>query len=104
MYELLDGPTAPDAVFAFSDELALGALHTAHQRGLRVPEDIAIVGFDDIEDGRYSNPPLTTISPDKQQIAERSLQCLADRIYSPDNTVPPQELTVPHRLVARSTT
>ncbi|AWL84626.1 LacI family DNA-binding transcriptional regulator [Streptomyces globisporus] len=104
MDELLDGPASPDAVFAFSDELALGALHTAHQRGLRVPEDIAIVGFDDIEDGRYSNPPLTTVSPDKQQIAERSLQCLADRIYSPANTTPPQEITVPHRLVARSTT
>lgn len=103
MTELLDGPTAPDAVFAFSDELALGALHVAHERGLRVPEDIAIVGFDDIEDGRYSHPPLTTIAPDKQQIAERSLQCLADRIYSPSNDVPPQELTVPHRLVRRGT-
>ncbi|MGD6741148.1 LacI family DNA-binding transcriptional regulator [Streptomyces sp. BH106] len=103
MAELLDGSAAPDAVFAFSDELALGALHVAHERGLRVPEDIAIVGFDDIEDGRYSHPPLTTIAPDKQQIAERSLQCLADRIYSPSNDVPPQELTVPHRLVRRGT-
>jgi DNA-binding LacI/PurR family transcriptional regulator len=103
MTGLLEGPATPDAVFAFNDELALGALHTAHQRGLRVPEDIAIVGFDDIEDGRYSNPPLTTISPAKQQIAERSLQCLADRIYSPGNTVPPQELIVPYRLVVRGT-
>ncbi|GAA2294917.1 LacI family transcriptional regulator [Streptomyces kunmingensis] len=103
MAELIDGPVAPDAVFAFSDELALGALHVAHERGLRVPEDLAIVGFDDIEDGRYSHPPLTTIAPDKQQIAERSLQCLADRIYSPGNDVPPQELFVPHRLVKRGT-
>ncbi|WP_097866753.1 LacI family DNA-binding transcriptional regulator [Streptomyces sp. rh34] len=104
MAELLDMPDAPDAVFAFSDELALGALHTARQRGLRVPEDIAIIGFDDIEDGRYSNPPLTTVSPDKRQIAERALQCLADRIYSPGNTVPPQELTISHRLIRRGTT
>ncbi|WP_299527275.1 LacI family DNA-binding transcriptional regulator [uncultured Streptomyces sp.] len=103
MAELLDGPVVPDAVFAFSDELALGALHVAHERGVRVPEDIAIVGFDDIEDGRYSHPPLTTVAPDKRQIAERSLQCLADRIYSPGNTVPPQDLTVPHRLVLRGT-
>ncbi|MEU6394596.1 LacI family DNA-binding transcriptional regulator [Streptomyces sp. NPDC046939] len=103
MTELLDGGTAPDAVFAFSDELALGALHVAHERGLRVPEDVAIVGFDDIEDGRYSHPPLTTIAPDKRQIAERSLQCLADRIYSPGNDVPPQELIVPHRLIGRGT-
>lgn len=104
MAELLDGPAAPDAVFAFSDELALGALHIAHSRGLRVPEDIAIVGFDDIEDGRYSEPPLTTIAPDKRQISEQSLQCLADRIYSPTNAVPPQELIVRHRLVVRGTT
>ncbi|MET9494156.1 LacI family DNA-binding transcriptional regulator [Streptomyces sp. NPDC006552] len=103
MAALLDAPEPPDAVFAFSDELALGALHVAHERGLRVPEDLAIVGFDDIEDGRYSHPPLTTIAPDKRQIAERSLQCLADRIYSPGNAVPPQELVVPHRLVTRGT-
>ncbi|MEV8313572.1 substrate-binding domain-containing protein [Streptomyces sp. NPDC059900] len=83
MDELLDGQAAPDAVFAFSDELAQGALHVAHERGLRVPEDLAVVGFDDIEDSRYRYPALTTIAPDKQQIAERSLQCLADGICSP---------------------
>ncbi|MFI1227585.1 MULTISPECIES: LacI family DNA-binding transcriptional regulator [unclassified Streptomyces] len=103
MTALLDGPVPPDAVFAFSDELALGALHVAHERNLRVPEDIAIIGFDDIEDGAYSHPPLTTIAPDKRQIAERSLQCLADRIYSPGNTVPPYDLVVPHRLIRRGT-
>ncbi|RII20483.1 Ribose operon repressor [Streptomyces sp. YIM 130001] len=102
MAELLDSGSVPDAVFAFSDELALGALHTAHTRGLRVPDDMAVVGFDDIEDGHYSNPALTTVSPDKQQIAERSLQCLADRIYSPGTAVPPQDLVVPHRLVRRA--
>lgn len=103
MAALLDAPEPPDAVFAFSDELALGALHVAHERGVRVPGELAIVGIDDIEDGRYSHPPLTTIAPDKHQIAQRSLQCLADRIHSPGNTVPPQELTVPHRLVRRGT-
>lgn len=104
MAELLDGDTVPDAVFAFTDELALGALHMAHERGVRVPEDLAIVGFDDIEDGRFSHPTLTTVSPDKRQIAERALQCLADRIYSPDNQVPASDLTIPHRLVIRGTT
>ncbi|GAA2435088.1 LacI family DNA-binding transcriptional regulator [Streptomyces macrosporus] len=102
MEELLDrGGPAPDAVFAFSDELALGIMRTARDRGVRVPEDLAVVGFDDIEDGRFSNPSLTTVSPDKAQIAERALQCLADRIYSPGGTVPPQRITVPHRLVVR---
>ncbi len=101
MAELLDAGTEPDAVFAFSDELALGALHTAHERGLRVPQDVAVVGFDDIEDGRFSHPTLTTVSPDKGQIAARALQCLADRIYSPRNDLPAADLTVPHRLVVR---
>lgn len=102
MAELLDRGAAPDAVFAFSDELALGALHTAHLRGLRVPEQIAFVGFDDIEDGRFATPALTTVSPDKRQIAQRTLQCLADRIYSPGNSVRPLDIVVPHRLVVRA--
>ncbi|MFI8305139.1 LacI family DNA-binding transcriptional regulator [Streptomyces sp. NPDC085927] len=104
MSELLDGDAVPDAVFAFSDELALGALHTAHVRGVLVPQELAIVGFDDIEDGRFSHPPLTSISPDKRQIAQRALQCLADRIYSPQNEVPASDLTIPHRLIVRGST
>lgn len=103
MRHLLDGPTTPDAVFAFSDELALGALHTALGRGVRVPEDLAVIGFDDIEDGRYGTPTLSTISPDKAQIAERALQCLADRIGSRTG-LPPQSVVVPHRLVGRGST
>ncbi|MEU2880734.1 LacI family DNA-binding transcriptional regulator [Streptomyces sp. NPDC007070] len=68
MTALLDSGARPDAVFAFSDELALGALHVAHERGLRVPEDLSLVGFDGIEDGRYAHPPLTTVVPDKKQM------------------------------------
>ncbi|WP_328287016.1 substrate-binding domain-containing protein [Streptomyces mutabilis] len=88
MAELLDGDAVPDAVFAFTDELALGVLHMVPARGVRVPEELAVVGFDDIEDGRYSHPTLTSVSPDKRQIAQRARQCLADRIYSPDNEAP----------------
>ncbi|GHF75607.1 LacI family DNA-binding transcriptional regulator [Streptomyces thermodiastaticus] len=101
MAELLDSGARPDAVFAFTDELALGALHVAHARGLRVPDDLAVVRFDGIEDGRYAYPPLTTVVPDKKQIAERALQCLADRIYSPAASVPPSDIVVPHRLEVR---
>ncbi|MEU1894213.1 LacI family DNA-binding transcriptional regulator [Streptomyces pristinaespiralis] len=102
MAQLLDGRGRPDAVFAFSDELALGAMHLAHLRGLDVPGDIAFVGFDDVEDGRFANPALTTVAPDKEQIVERALQCLADRIYSPGNAVRPLDIVVPHRLVVRA--
>jgi DNA-binding LacI/PurR family transcriptional regulator len=80
MARLLDGRVMPDAVFAFSDLLALGALRACHDRGFRVPGDIAIVGFDDIEEGRYSVPSLSTVSPDKEQIARLAVELLVSRL------------------------
>ena len=64
MRRLLDLPERPQAGFCFNDLLALGALRTALVAGLSVPGDLAIAGWDDIEDGRYSTPTLTTVSPD----------------------------------------
>ncbi|MEV5322307.1 LacI family DNA-binding transcriptional regulator [Streptomyces sp. NPDC052687] len=76
MRHLLDLREPPQAVFCFNDLLALGALRTALSSGLRVPQDVALAGFDDIEDGRYSTPTLTTISPDKAQIAQVAVDML----------------------------
>jgi len=70
----------PDAVFCFSDPLALGAMRVLHEVGLRIPEDVAVMGFDDIEDGRFSWPTLSSISPDKQFIARRALELLTARL------------------------
>ena len=70
----------PDAVFCFNDTLALGAMRTRYDRGYRVRDDIAVVGFDDIDDGRCNVPSLTTISPDKAGIAGAALRLLLDRI------------------------
>ncbi|MEU8636409.1 LacI family DNA-binding transcriptional regulator [Amycolatopsis sp. NPDC048633] len=97
MLELLDRAEPPDAVFCFTDELALGALRAAADRGVAVPEDVALVGFDDIEDGRFSVPALTTVSPDKDRIAELALDCL---VAEPG---PPRSIVAPHRLVVRGT-
>ncbi|MEU8385391.1 LacI family DNA-binding transcriptional regulator [Streptosporangium sp. NPDC048865] len=83
MRRLLDEGHAPDAVVCFSDQLALGALRAALDHGLAVPRDLAVCGFDDIEDGRYANPSLTTVSPDKTEIARQALSCLADRLGRP---------------------
>ncbi|MFD2093459.1 LacI family DNA-binding transcriptional regulator [Blastococcus deserti] len=82
MHRLLDLPEPPDAVFCFNDLLALGALRALHERGVRVPDDVAVVGWDDVEDGRYSTPTLTTISPDKQQIASLAVEFLATQLES----------------------
>lgn len=102
MADLLALPEPPDAVFCYNDLLALGALRTILSRGLRVPEDIALVGFDDIEDGRYSTPSLTTIRPDKTQIAERAVTQLLRRLGG-DNS-PAVELAADYDLVVREST
>jgi DNA-binding LacI/PurR family transcriptional regulator len=80
MARLLERPDPPDAVCCFSDPLALGSLRTLLTRGLRVPEDIAVVGFDDVEDGQFSVPSLTTVSPDKRFIAGTALASLSARL------------------------
>ena len=103
MAHLLDLEEPPDAVFCYSDLVALGALHTLAERGLRVPEDVAVVGYDDIEDGRYSNPPVTTVSPDKKMIAQTAVERLLKRIANPA-AIPGQEIRAPHRLIPRAST
>ncbi|MEV6630225.1 LacI family DNA-binding transcriptional regulator [Actinoplanes sp. NPDC051470] len=101
MARLLDRGAPVDAVFCFSDQLALGAMHAAAERGVRVPEQLAVAGFDDIEDGRYAGPTLTTISPDKQAIAEAALTCLADRLARTPYTGPARRITIDHTLLVR---
>lgn len=82
-----------DGVFCVTDELAIGLIRALHDAGLRVPEDVAVVGFDDIPEGRYSTPRLTTVSPDKHQIARWALEALLD------GTSPASP--VEHRLTTR---
>jgi DNA-binding LacI/PurR family transcriptional regulator len=102
MADLLALPELPDAVFCYNDLLALGALRTILSRGLRVPDDIALVGFDDIEDGRYSTPSLTTISPDKTQIAKNAVQLLLNRLDGDSSA--PAELPADYTLQIREST
>jgi DNA-binding LacI/PurR family transcriptional regulator len=100
MGRLLDGPARPDAVFAFNDLLALGALRACHDRGVRVPDDVAVVGFDDIDDGRYSIPSLSTVSPDKAEIARTAVEFLVSRLGGNAQS-PAREVVARHRLVIR---
>jgi DNA-binding LacI/PurR family transcriptional regulator len=103
MEALLALPHPPDAVFCFNDLLALGVLRTLLDRGLRVPEDVAIVGFDDIDDCAYSTPTLTTVAPDKAAIAAMAVELLARRLESGDQGAP-RERTAPYSLVVREST
>src|SRR5690606_31910830 len=104
MAELLDSGAEPDAVFCFNDTLALGALRTLLSRGVRVPDDIALFGFDDIEDGRFSTPSLSTIAPDREAIAGTAVDLLAGLLAGPDPGRRPQEVCASHTLIAREST
>ncbi|MFC0672560.1 LacI family DNA-binding transcriptional regulator [Brachybacterium hainanense] len=98
-HALLEAHPEVDAIVAANDELALGALTGLRDRGLRVPEDVAVVGFDDIPETPYASPALSTISQDKTQLARRALDLLLERIDGHDG--PGRTVTVAHRLVVR---
>ncbi|MBF9066944.1 LacI family DNA-binding transcriptional regulator [Streptacidiphilus fuscans] len=108
MTRLLDRTDPPDAVFAYNDLVALGAMRVLTERGLRIPEDIAVVGFDDIEEGQYAAVSLTTMSPDKTAIARLAVDCLVERIASgastaafPRRILPGCTLTVRESTIGR---
>ncbi len=103
MRQLLALDQPPDAVFCFNDHLALGVMREIYDSGYRVPEDIAVVGFDDIEDGRFSIPSLTTISPDKEKIGDLAVAFLLGRITG-TRTGPPERVEVPCQLIIREST
>jgi DNA-binding LacI/PurR family transcriptional regulator len=105
MARLLDHPQPPDAVFCVNDLLALGALRTLLDRGRAVPGDVALIGFDDIEDGRFSTPTLSTVAPDTPRVAQLAVDLLAERLGDgAAASGPPRELRVEHRLLAREST
>jgi DNA-binding LacI/PurR family transcriptional regulator len=102
MQHLLGLDEPPDAVFCFNDLMAIGALRACVDAAVRVPDQIAVVGFDDIAETRYSNPTITTISPDLTGLANQALDLLLRRIAG--DTSPAREVKVDWHLEARETT
>jgi LacI family repressor for deo operon, udp, cdd, tsx, nupC, and nupG len=100
MHALLRLHERPDAVFCFNDLLAVGALRAAADSGLRVPEDIAIIGFDGSEESSFSVPSLSTIAPDKAAIARAAID-LIGRGSSRDLDRSFKEVQAPFILEAR---
>jgi DNA-binding LacI/PurR family transcriptional regulator len=101
---LLDAGIGFDAVVAFADVLALGALHAVQEAGLRVPLDVAVAGFDDTDDARYSFPALTSIAPGTAQIAREALALLHDRMHGSAAPGTGRVVVADFELVAREST
>lgn len=103
--ELIESGSSFDAVFALNDELALGALRILHQENIRVPDDVAIIGFDNLVEGQFAMPSLSTIDPGRSDIAEKAVNALVERIGDREGVVgPPRRLEVPFTTVPRETT
>jgi len=102
-FYLFDLNPPPTALFAYNDIMAIGALRAAHERGLRVPQDFSIVGFDDIPQAAFTCPALTTVSQPKLDMGRRGAELLFDLI---EGKRPPTETDVPLevRLVVREST
>ena len=96
------GGPLPDAIFCFTDSLAIGALHALAAAGVDVPGDVSVAGFDDVADGRFAVPAITTVSFDKWLFAERTLELLADRVA--DRQGDPVLVRIPYRIVDRAST
>jgi len=103
MTDVLDDGVRPDGVYCFNDTLALGALRVLAERGMRVPDDVAVIGMDDIDDGRFAVPSLSTIAPDKEQIARTAVQMLLDRMEGGTHEGP-RDVSADFRLCLREST
>ncbi len=90
------------ALFCANDEMAIAALVTLKTRGLRVPEDVSVVGFDDIRFARYCDPPLTTIAQPKNQLGGEAMTMLIEILNGGDAT--PRKRVLPTELVIRKST
>jgi LacI family transcriptional regulator len=97
MQQLL--PASPDAVFAASDQMAIGAMRAVREAGLKIPDDIAFVGFDDLPIATLPDPPLTTVRQPIYQFGIKAVEILLDLI---DNGInPPRRIIMGTELVIR---
>jgi DNA-binding LacI/PurR family transcriptional regulator len=101
MERLLELSQPPTAVFCYNDMTAIGALKAIHAGGLRVPDDISIVGFDDLSLSEYTEPPLTTVHQPKHEMGRLAMQVLLELLTGAD---PEQNIRVPGELILRQST
>ncbi|ERH63576.1 LacI family transcriptional regulator [Pantoea dispersa EGD-AAK13] len=99
MNQLLALDPPPQAVFTSNDAMAVGVYHALYQAGLRVPQDMAVMGYDNIELARYLTPPLSTIHQPKDELGELAIDTLIHRMSDPDASQ--QTLVLTPELVER---
>jgi LacI family transcriptional regulator len=99
MARLLSLPERPTAVFTASDSMAVGALRAVREAGLTVPNDLALVSFDDLPVAAFADPPLTTVHQPVPELGAKAVELLIEQIKRPEQ--PPRQVRLPTRLVVR---
>ncbi len=102
-HDLIDREVEFDAVFGLNDTLALGAMRVLQEAGLRVPQDIAVLGFDNLDETQFSLPTLTSVDPGKTEIVETAIDLLIERIDGGSDD-PPREIKSAFTIVEREST
>jgi LacI family transcriptional regulator len=102
--ELLAVSEPFSGLFAFNDVSAIGAIRALREAGRRVPQDVSVIGFDDIQSAAYQNPALTTVRQPLRQMGELAAQTVLRRIANSDDSANPKRLSVEPELVVREST
>ena len=99
---LLSLPQPPTAIFATNDQSALGLFQAAQEKGFRIPEDLSVVGFDNIPESAFTKPPLTTVDQSLSLMGYQAAHMLLDLVHGVDLEAPMQK--VPTKLIVREST
>ncbi len=100
--ELIASGVPIDGLVCANDLLAIGALRAFREHGVRVPEDVAVVGWDNTAEAAFSAPSLTTVAPDMDELARLAITAMLRRLDEPDS--PPQTIPAPYSVVRRDST
>lgn len=104
MRGLLEEGVPFDAVFTLNDTLGMGALRALGEAGVHVPRDVAVVGFDNIDEARFSVPSLSSVEPGRDQIAQVAVDLLIERIHEKGDRKPPRQILADFHIVKREST
>jgi DNA-binding LacI/PurR family transcriptional regulator len=104
MRQLMNEGVDFDSVFTLNDSLGLGALRALGEAGVRVPEDVALIGFDNIDETRFSVPSMTSVDPGRDEIAEVAVRLLLERINEKGDPIPPRQVLADYSVVGREST
>lgn len=103
MKKILSASERPTAVFAASDPIAIGALRACHEAGLSIPQDMSIIGFDNIDEANYTFPPLTTVFVPTYDIGSTGMRMIHDA-WKRNENLQPMKIVLPCYMISRQTT